>query len=774
MGTESSPTVSSKPARTKPRSLWQVPVFLIGVAVLAAAWVMRAPADSGPRQVARQLARARQILSRPDGDADAAAEAAQHALDVGGPDSDRAGEAYFLLGTARMRQGDHTPGEDGRSYWLSARHALEEAERIGVPADDQGHLRWRLAKVCYHCGDDPKLAAERLAASVAEAEDGAEAYDLLSQAYLRQTPPDYQKALDANTKLRDQSILRDDMLAKVKLRSGELKLKLGRAEEARKDLELIGPAAPAAILSQARLLRARSYQDESKWAEAAALWQAALNDSREPLSDRTEILYLLGVCHRRLDQVDDAIKAWDECVRGGTTSNESVAAAIQLAALRLDRKEFPAALALLASAADRVQKPEDWNNPYVDRAHVTEIFEKSAKALREAGQYEMTLQLADHYQRLAPATQVLTLRAEAATEWAKKRKAQPTGTKLAPEEEKAIGDLLSQAGTAYIAAAATVPEEARADLLWQAAERYFDGLDLVAAASTLEQFLKVETRKPRLGEAWYLLGETRRQANALPEAEAAYVACLAFDTRFKFYARYQLALLYSKNGQLDDAVTALEKNLSLLRFEPDPEALEKSLYELGNVAYKRHDYGAVVKRLEEALGQFPANPDQTRARYQLADSYRQLAADAKRDELLGDSPNPEYNKHLREKHRHFLQKAADEYQELAAFLEKPESAGHLTPEERRDIPFTAAQCRFDLRQYAEALALYERLIEAKISQEVTLQALGCAARCYMGLHQDEKMHHCVDEIRKALASLDKTERERWEEWLSLATKQAPH
>ena len=41
------------------------------------------------------------------------------------------------------------------------------------------------------------------------------------------------------------------------------------------DLELIGPGAPAAVICRARVLRARSYQEESKWAEAATLWQAA-------------------------------------------------------------------------------------------------------------------------------------------------------------------------------------------------------------------------------------------------------------------------------------------------------------------------------------------------------------------------------------------------------------------------------------------------------------------------------------------------------------------
>jgi tetratricopeptide (TPR) repeat protein len=770
MGTKSSESVDPKSAGNPRRPLWQVPVFIMGVAVLAVAWVTRAPADSGPRQAARQLAHARQILSRPEGDAAAAAEAAERALEITGPDGDRAGEAYFLLGTARMRQGDHAAGDHAHALWLTARQALQDAERLGVPNDDQGHLRWRLAKVCFFCGDDPRHATERLAAAVAEAEDGAEAYDLLSDAYLRQTPPDYQKALEANNKLREQSILRDDMLAKVKLRSGELKLKLGRAEEARKDLEMIGPSAPAPILSHARILRARSYQEENKWAEAAALWQSALTDPREAPSDRIEILYLLGLCHRRLDQVDEAIKTWDDCVHAGVNTPQGVAAAVQLADLRLDRKEFPAALALLAGATERIHKAEEWNNSYVDRSRVTEVFEKAAKTLTEANQFDLTLQLVGHYAPFAPAGRSAILRAEAATQSARKLIPPTAGAVLSPEDEKNVRDKFSQAGAAYVEAAAGLPDEARAALLWQAASRYADAQDPVPAMSALDQFLQVEKRPEKLGEGWYKMGEMRRQANLLAEAETAYEKCLAYSTHFAYFARCQLALLYSKRGQLDDAVEALVQNLKLIRFDPDQAAQEKTLYQLGNFAYMRHDYTGVVRWLEQALGQFPENPDHTRAKYQLADSYRQLAADAKRDELLGDSPNPEYVKHLREKHHNFLEKAATEFQELAGFLETPGSAGHLTPDERRDVPFTAAQCRFDLGQYAEALAIYDRLIAANVSPEVTLQALGFAARCHLGMHQEEKMHERLEAIRKSLATLEKADRERWEEWLSLATK----
>jgi tetratricopeptide (TPR) repeat protein len=772
MGAESSPTVSLDTAGAGPRPLWQVPVFMAGVAALAAVLVTRAPADSGPRQIERRLSQARQILSRPDGDAAAAAEAAQHALDLTGPDGDRAGEAYFLLGTARMRQGDREPGDVGRARWDEARKALDEAQRLGVPPPEQGRLRWRIAKVSFHSGADPRRVVEQLAASAEEAEDRAEAYDLLSQAYLRLTPPDYQKALEANTKVREQPVLRDDMLARVKLRSGDLKLKLGRADEARKDLEMIGPSAPPAVLSRARLLRARSYQDESKWAEAAAQWQDALKDTREPLADRAEALYLLGVCHRRLDQPEESVKDWDECVRVGAASPAAVAAAVQLAEMRVEHKEFAAAIDLLAGAVARVHKAAEWNNPYAELTRVTDVFEKAAKALRDAGEFKLELQLAGDYERVAAPGRSAILRAEANNGWAAKRLEKPNGAPVAPDEQQAALVNYRQAGDSLLEAVGALPEAGQTELLWQAATRYFEGQGLAQAIATLDRVLKIEKRPERLGQGWFLMGEAFRQSKEPAKAEEAYLTCLNYMTPFAYRARYQLAMLNWEAGRADKAVEILEQNLTQLRYDPDPDAREKSLFALGNFAYQRHDYRGAVQSLEQALAQQATKSDQTRARYQLAESYRQLATDAKRDELIGGSPNPEYKKHMRESNQHYLQKAADEYQELAAILEKPESAAILTAAERDLVPFVAADCRYNLGQYAEALAVYERLLDSKpADRSVALRALAEAARCHLVLAQGDKYRARLEEIHKMLAGVDETVRQQWEEWLSLAARQ---
>src|SRR5947209_8169708 len=94
-----------------------------------------------------------------------------------------------------------------------ARQRLEEAERLGVPEGDRGRLTYRLGKVGYHTRDDPQRVAERLAQGAEQAEDRAEAYGLLTEAYLRLDPPDLLRALEANKRLRQVPLVGEEGLA---------------------------------------------------------------------------------------------------------------------------------------------------------------------------------------------------------------------------------------------------------------------------------------------------------------------------------------------------------------------------------------------------------------------------------------------------------------------------------------------------------------------------------------------------------------------------------
>ena len=60
---------------------------------------------------------------------------------------------------------------------------MEQAEKLGVPESDRPKLTYRLGKTGFWLGANPAQAASNLAQSVKSADDPAEGYGLLAQAY---------------------------------------------------------------------------------------------------------------------------------------------------------------------------------------------------------------------------------------------------------------------------------------------------------------------------------------------------------------------------------------------------------------------------------------------------------------------------------------------------------------------------------------------------------------------------------------------------------------
>jgi tetratricopeptide (TPR) repeat protein len=783
MATIMTPTDPSGAAEGTPttplRQLWQAPVFVAGVAALLAAVWGRPPA--GPdvrRQLDRDLAAARHELGRGDGDLEAAAEAARRAVDEAATFPEHLGEAHLLLGSIHLRLGDRAAPELAVEHWRLAREHLEQAEHHGVPPEEQGRLQYRLGKAGFLLKDNPDRVVERLAAGVEQADDRAEGYGLLTRAYLNLTPPNLEMALRANAKLRQEVPRLDErVLGPAKLLGGELLLRQGHAVEARKVLEKISDQAPPEVLTQARLLRARTYQDEGKWKEASELWKALLEDRRAPPPEPGKVLYNLGVCHRGLDEPREAAAVWEQCLGRGR-GEEAPAAALALADLRLHEnaggKGPEAALALLTRAAGAVQKPGDWTNSLVELPRARAAFERTAQAFREAGRFDLAVQLAAVYDRLATPGRAAALRAEVHTEWARahQEKAQAADDLVARQkEENAAREHLRAAAAAHAEAAdrAEAPAES-ADHLWDSAAAYLRGQDHAQAAALLERFLERYPKSEHQGEGWFLLAECHRHLNNQEAAERAYLRCIEFPTPFQYHARYHLALDAIQNKQMDRAEEILAQNLQLLRFDANPEAQEKSLFMLGDLLYRRKNYRRVVQHLEEALGRFPPGPEGTRARYQLADSYRELANQEHKSYLMREPMSNETRQHYLEEHRRWLTKAAEEFKKLAELLQKPETRGHLTPEEQDEVPFIAAECLFNLGKYDEALVEYEKLAEQYRGQPSALRALGKEAAIFTARQEWDQVRQRLDLIRQNLSCLPDNQRAAWEEWLEVAGK----
>jgi tetratricopeptide (TPR) repeat protein len=783
MATQKAPAESAEDgAPGGARRLWQAPVFVLGAVALAAVLLLQPiSAESTSRQLEHHLSLLRHQLGRADSDAQALLLLASRTVEEAASFPDRLGEAEFLLGSAHLRSAERLKGGQAAEHWHSARHYLEEAERHGVPPDDHVRLQYRLGKVGFHTNDDPQRVADRLAESAEQADDRAEAYTLLTQAYLRLPQPNLQKAFEANDTLRNKvPLLGEDVLAPARLLGGDLLLRLGKPQEARKVLEKVGEQAPPRILAQARILRGRTYQEEGKWSEAATLFQEALADSREPLQEPTPVLYNLGLCYRQLEQTADSIRVWEESLRDGR-GDEAAAAALQLAELHLHGATPEKALQTLTAAVDKVHQPSDWTNTLIDLSKAREPFERACETFRKMGRFDLALDLIPSYQRLAAPGRAQVLHAEVAAEWGRQRQVYARQAKEKDDqqkEERAARELLAKAAAAYAEAAAldATPTE-QADHLWLSATAWMDCQDYSRAAEEMQQFLSKGQRPERQGEGWYLQGEAYRQANKKAAAESAYRECIKFPTHFAYRARYQLALAAIDKGDLDEAEAALSLNLKLLRFDSDAEAQKQTLFALGDLLYQRHNYRMVVRYLDEALSRsFPVNPEgpataeATRARYQLADSYRQLAAQQNQNLIIGEKLSNPARAKFQEEHRGLLEKAAEEFHKLDEYLKKPEAQGHLSLELQVQVPFIEARCRFDGGFYDEALKVYSSLAQRYPNRPEGLDALVGCVHCYAAVGDLKAVRHYLEEIRAALPAMDESIRKPWEEWLIDANK----
>ena len=758
MDTNTAPTASPNPP-TAP-ALWQAPIFVVGVLALVGVWFAR-PLLHGTTcsRPVRDLAAARQILGRVDGDATYALELLQRVLESPELPPEKQGEATFLAGSAHVRLAEKAGPVADRASWTKARELLAQAESAELSEEDRHLLRYRLGVAGYYIGDDNARVLRNLEETVGFVENPAEGYRLIQNAYLRQKPPDLAKALEANRKLRNS----DASLAEqteAKLAGGEILLRMGKPGEARDSLKHIPESAPPATLVKARLLMAKSHQEEKQWGEAVRLYVLVLNETRVPLPEPAVVHYNRGICYRQLNQVIEAAKAWRTCLKE-VYGPEVQAAALSLADLQIAEPN-PDPVGMLTLAVSQVASPTAWTNPLVDLDRTRDIFERAIQTLRGAGQYEPAARVVDQYARIALPRRIIVLQAETKAEWANAMLDAAKGKPV--EEQPALAkQLLAQSAEAFgkLADESGLTPADRSTYLWACARSAIAGQLDAQARERLEAFVLLGLDAKKMGEAWYQLGELYSKANNKEQAGVAYRKCQQFDDiRATCKANYQLAMAALEANDPEEAEAALVINLKMLRFDTDHEASRQTLFTLGDLLYQRKHYARLVRYLEDALGNFKG-PEVFLARYQLADSYRQLGLQS----FLTADTRTESKEFLMAERRKWQQKAADEFAALEALLDTPQGKDVLTPALRKSIPFTAARCLYDVGKAKEALAIYEKLAERYAGKVEALDALGGAVGCHFMLEQDDHVTACLLQIQKLLPEMPSNVRPIWERWL---------
>jgi tetratricopeptide (TPR) repeat protein len=719
--------------------LWQVPTFLAGLLALLTVTVASAFRPiSAARQIERDLAAIRQGL-KDKAPPTTLVELAESAVRRADDHPECAAEAHFLFGMVHSRLAEQGPADRARDERQRAAQHLDFAEAKGVSAADLPRLQYQLGKLLYQAGELPR-AIEYLSRSVAGgADDPAEGYGMLAQAYLSQQPPEIDAALAANEKQIEHT---DDeaLLAPARLQRADLLLRKGQRGEAIKVLRLIGPAAPQRARLKARYQQAQCCQEDGKWAEAVPLWRELLAEPTAVPGGKARIHYALGLCLAHVEPREDAKAAanWQDAAQQG--GEDGQAASLRLAELYLRGSEPASALPWFRRALEKVPSARDYQNFLVSLDEVRGLFETGCRAYRQRQDPEHARELADLYKKLA-LPGVAEERLAEATEAQAATLVQAARLKTPPEAATLVDRaqvFYREAGALYEqAAAGRLPQE-KALRLRHSADCYANAGDYTRAVLVLRQFVDLDPSPDQKAEGWFALAKASQKLRKFEEAENAYQQCIQYDkSPLVQPARFELAQLLIDQGSFDKAEEHLEHSLKLARQAGDHQAREQALYKLGELLFQQghqqpDKFDKASLRLHEAVRDYPRNPDALWARDRLGECYRRAAEQAKRDsnaESLSADKRLLYCRQMREK----FTEARKEYQALAEELERTRASRKLEVAEDallRKALFLVADCCFELPTgFEEALYRYKELGQRFRGQIEELQATQKLVHC---------------------------------------------
>jgi tetratricopeptide (TPR) repeat protein len=183
-----------------------------------------------------------------------------------------------------------------------------------------------------------------------------------------------------------------------------------------------------------------------------------------------------------------------------------------------------------------------------------------------------------------------------------------------------------------------------------------------------------------------------------------------------------------------------------------------------------------VQHLEGHIDHFSSTPESVRARYQLADSYRQQVLHDtlhRNATTASEKLSPDASEHFLELNKTSWTRAAEEFSKLEELVKEPEPASLLSNRQKAEIPFNVAECYFNLGEYEKALQKFEELAQKWGKTPHGLLALGWTVRCLGSMNDFERLQRRTEEVRIRFSEtegLSEGERKQWLDWLSRISK----
>jgi hypothetical protein len=692
---------------------WQLPMFLVGLVAVGAAYAKFPPLPDSPAQkFSRNVKSLKTALERKPLDMLAIENLASTVVSDANLDSD----AAFVAGSAYLMTAEQTPTETER--WKQAADVLGKIEPTKLTnAEDRKRLAYRIAKAqaALGLGDAKALIATLSDVPPGEEIDG-ERRRLLAESYLRSRPPEFKPARDELQAYLGSTVKQTAAtLASYKQKLATIHIQLNEPEKARACLKDIGASATPVQLGKLAT-------NENNFAEAVKHFEAVLANPALSPAEADPIRYETGMSLMRAKNPTAARGYLEDAAKGN--GNIAQAANFRLAEMALREPTDQAnnrklALEQLSKAVKTIPTGVEFRNEHLRLDEARATFEEVIQSSLNVGDYGSAVKAATLYSPIALPSRATEKRAEANAAWGMSLQANPLTAASASEK-------FQDAATDYTTLASTFPSASgKADLLKRAAQCFRLAGNEKAASGLIDQL----TQTPGVPEdivaaAWVEKGESLLAGQQFSEGVVALRQAMTKATPTASSARVKLAVahidqarLKTKTAATDEAkqevkgLMQLGRDLlaSAVNATPDTpvekEAHQLALFELGKLNLAQSDIAEAESRFRQLLQSYPTGTQSGPGRLYLGSCLLLMA----RGDHQGGRPPADADTKLNEARKHFetLSESTD------PFL-------------RTQADIRLANTTLLLRKYDEMPSLCEKLIkrhEGKIEELIILSML---------------------------------------------------
>jgi tetratricopeptide (TPR) repeat protein len=685
------------------------------------------------------------------------------------PGAQDVGGSLFVLGVVKAHQADaEWSVERQRATHLVAARYLQKAREVGVPPERQKQLLFHLGRSLIF-GNQAKLGISVLKeALAANAQPVDEIRRLLTEANLNQPNPDLKAALEHNDALLADEALSAGARSEATLTRINILLRLKQFSDAEQllstliDTELHS-ARQKLLLGQIALAKADELVDASD--EQIELVESALTNFREAerLDARKgeisrQAMVMIGKCYELREDRLSAIEQYEAVNNRYGDTPESIVAALSKARLSQEANEIERALAGYRAVLEAVGTPHSYMNPLMSLKDLREELLRAHTDFVRAGKFEEAMGLVEFFPALFGVATVTELKAKTHVAWGETSQAKANDTQRYATKES----LNSQARYHFRAAGRAFQTLAELkfatkeyiDDLWLAAENYFRGQSYTHTTLVLDDYLHYEARLRR-AMALLRYGQSKLAIGKVNEAIAAFEECIEMHPSDPniYTARVECAKAYLLSNKPKEAENLLITNLTGETLTPASNDWRDSLFLLGDHLHETGQYNEAILKLEEAVMRYPDAPQALYARYTIARSFHNAAAEpAQRAREAKTENERQKNRRLRDQN---LESALKTYREVQRdiTLDGRNVESNLTNTLLRNCYMMQGTVLFQLRRYEEARKAYANVSTLYQNDPFVLESFVNIAQCWHRLNETMNARQTIAQAKLVLERL---------------------